>query len=88
MRDSLDSKGGTLDKMLHGGEKKLVETTTSGGTRPQVEGWGSHPTVKNSEPELFLSKIIAGIKIEKKLRENQSTDRPNLGSISREGSRV
>jgi hypothetical protein len=36
-----------------------------------VEGWGCHPTVKNSDPELFLSKRTAGTKIEKRLREKE-----------------
>jgi hypothetical protein len=38
--------------------------------------------------ELFLSKRTAGTKMEKKLRERRSSDLPNLGSISRGGSKA
>ena len=38
---------------------------------PQVEGWGYQPTVKISDPELFLSKRTAKIKLEKRLKERQ-----------------
>ena len=48
-----------------------------------MEGYGCHPTVKNSDSELFLSKRTAGTKMEKRLRERQSNDWPNLASISR-----
>jgi hypothetical protein len=33
-----------------------------------VEEWGWYPTVKNSIPELFLSKRTTGTKMEKRLR--------------------
>ena len=49
-----------------------------------MERWGCHPIVKNSDPELFLSKRTAETKMEKRLRERRSSDQPNLGSISRE----
>jgi hypothetical protein len=38
------------------GEKEFVEFTTCRKTGHQVEGWSCHPTVKNSDPELVLSK--------------------------------
>jgi hypothetical protein len=44
--------------------KQLVESTSSRKMGNQVKGWGSHPTVKNSDPELFLSKRTAGTKNE------------------------
>jgi hypothetical protein len=47
--DSQDSKGGTLDEMLYSVERKLVESTFSRKTWHQVEGWGCHSIVKNSD---------------------------------------
>ena len=88
MRVSQDSKGGTLDEMPNSGERELVESTSSRKTGHQVEGWGCHPTVKNSDPELFLSERTAGTKMEKSMRERRSSDRAKLGSISREGSKA
>ena len=60
MRHSQDSKGGTLDEMPYSGEKEFVESTFSKKTGHQVEGRGCHPTVKFSDPELFLSERTAG----------------------------
>jgi hypothetical protein len=37
------------------------------------------PQLKSSDPELFLTKIISGTKMEKTLRERWSSDQPNLG---------
>jgi hypothetical protein len=68
-------------------ERELVESTYSRKTGHQVEEWGCHPTVKNSDAELFLSRRNAGTKMEKRLRERQS-DRHNLGPISRRGSKT
>jgi hypothetical protein len=55
MRDSQDSKVGALDEMPYSGERELIESTSSRKTGHQVKGWGCHPTVKNSDPKLFLS---------------------------------
>jgi hypothetical protein len=85
VKDSQDSKGGTLDEMPYSGEKELVASTTSRKTGHQVEGWGCHLALKNPDPELFLSKRTSGTKMEKRFRERQSSDRPNLGSNSRGG---
>ena len=74
MRDSQDSKGGTLDEVLYSGERELVDSTSSGGTGHQV---------RSSDPKLFLSKGTAGTKMEKSMRERRSSDRPKLGSSSR-----
>jgi hypothetical protein len=48
--------------MPNSGERELVEPTTRRKTGHQVEGWGCHPTVKNSDPELFLPERTAGTK--------------------------
>ena len=78
MRDAQDSKGGTLHEMPNSGEREPEKCTFSRKTGHQVEGWGYHPTVKNSNPELFLSKRIAWTKMKTRLRERMSSDRPKL----------
>jgi hypothetical protein len=50
----------TLDEMPNSGDKEIVESTSSKKTGHQVEGWGCHPTVKNSDQELFSSKRTSG----------------------------
>ena len=87
MRDYQDSKGRTLDKMPNSGKRELTESISSRKTGHQVEGLGCHPTVKNPDLVLFLSKRTAGTKMETRLRKRRFIDRPNLGSISREGSK-
>ena len=47
VRDSQDSKGGTLDAVLYSGEGELVESTSSGRTGHQVEGWVAIPLSKD-----------------------------------------
>ena len=54
VRDSQDSKGGTVDETPNSGEKDISESTSSRKIDHQVERWGCHPTVKNSDPELSL----------------------------------
>jgi hypothetical protein len=82
VKDSKYSKGGTLDAMYNNGDREFIESTSSSKTGLQVEGWDCHPTVKNSDPELFLSKRPSGTKMETRLRERRSSELPNLGSIS------
>ena len=85
MRDYQDSKGGTLDEMSKNGEREFVEFISSRKTGHSVERWGCHPTVKNSDPELVLSKRTAGTQMEKRLRERRSGDCPTLRSSSKGG---
>ena len=82
VRDSQDSMGVTLDEMPYSGEMEVVESTFSRKIEHQVEGWGCHPTVKNSDLALFVSKRTARTKMEKSLRESRSSDRPKFGSCS------
>jgi len=49
--------------MSYSRERELVESTSSRKTGHQVEGWGYHPIVKNSDPELFLSERTAEAKM-------------------------
>jgi hypothetical protein len=67
--------------VLYSEERELVESTSSRKTGHQVEGWGYHSTVKNSDPVLLLSKRTAGTKMEKSPRERRFSDRSKLGSI-------
>ena len=71
MRDSLDSKGGTLGEMSYREERELVKPTSSRKTGQQQEVWGCNSTVKHSDPELFLSERTAGTKTEKSLKCSQ-----------------
>jgi hypothetical protein len=73
VRDSQDSKGGTLDKMINSWERQIVESTSSRKTGHKVERCGWCPTVKSSDPGLSLSKRTARIKNGEKTegKENQ-----------------
>jgi hypothetical protein len=87
VKDSHDSKGGTLGEMFNSGERELVEPTSCRKTGHQVEGWGCHSTIRSSDPELFVSKRPAGTKVEKRLEERRFSDKPKLGLSSRGGSK-
>jgi hypothetical protein len=56
------------------GEMELVEFISSEKSGHQVDRCDCHPIVKNSDPELFLSKIAAGTKVVKRLRERSFRD--------------
>jgi hypothetical protein len=58
-------------------EREIVESASNRKTGHQVERWGCHSTVKNSDPELFLSERAAGTKMEMSLRKRMFSDRPN-----------
>ena len=68
--------------------KGTCASTSSRKSGHQVEGWGCYSTAQNSDPELFLSKITARTKMEKRLREKRSSDWPNLGSSLKGGSKA
>ena len=57
--------------MPNSGERELVESISSRKTEHQVEGWGCHATVKNSDPEMFLSKRTTRTKMKKRLRKKE-----------------
>ena len=60
MKDSQDSKEGTLDEMPNMGESELIESISSRKTGHQVEGCGCHPTVKNSDQNCSCLKELRG----------------------------
>ena len=62
VRDSQYLKGEILDEMPNSRKRELVESSSSRKTEHQVEGWGCHLTVKNSDPKFFLSKRTTGTK--------------------------
>ena len=82
MRELQESIGVALAKMPNSGEMELKVFTSSRQIEPQVEGCGYEPTVKISDLELFQSKRSAGTKMEMRLKERESSDYPNLASIS------
>ena len=82
MRNSQDSKRGTLEEVLYSREGELVESTSSGRTGIK---WSCCPIRIIFDPELFLFEGTAGTKLEKNMRERRSMDKPKLGSISRGG---
>ena len=61
MRESQGAKGGTLHEIPYIDERELLKFTSSRKTGHKVEGGVCHPTVKNSEPEFFLSERTAGM---------------------------
>ena len=82
MRESQDTKGGTIDEMTNSGEREHVESTYSIMTGHYMDGWDCHPKVKNSDPELFLSNRTSETKKEKRLRGRRFSDQNKLGSFS------
>jgi hypothetical protein len=83
VRHSQDSKGGTLNEMTYSGKRELIVCTSSRKTGHQLERWDCHPTVKNSDPELFLSERTTGSKKEKSPRERRSSDWSKPGFSSK-----
>jgi hypothetical protein len=78
----------TLYEMPSSEERKLVESTCSRKIEHHVVGLGCQPTVKTSDPELFISKRPIGTNMEKSLRKRCSSDTPKLGSSSRGDSKA
>jgi hypothetical protein len=57
-------------------ERELVESTSSRKIGHQVEGWSCHPTVKNSDPELFQDKINSTTKRRRDREKGSSVTGP------------
>ena len=64
MTDSQDSNGLALSEMPYSGEREHVEPA-------ERQRSGCHPTVKNSDPKLFLSERFAGTEIVKEPEEKE-----------------
>lgn len=62
------------------GEKENLWSTSSVEKGYQVMGLCCHPTVKSSEPELFLSERTAATEMGWRLREGRFIGRPKLVS--------
>jgi hypothetical protein len=73
--------------MPYSGQREFREFIYSRKLESQVEGWGCHDTVKNSDSLLFLSERTSGTKMEKSLRKSRSSDRKKLRSSSEGGPR-
>jgi hypothetical protein len=60
--DSQNSNVQTLDEMPNSKERELTQSISKRKSVYQVEEWDWHPTVKNINPELFLSNCRQGQK--------------------------
>ena len=56
VRDSQDSKGGTLGEIPDSRERELVESTSS--RKTSSEGWSCHPTVTTLAHDCFCLKEL------------------------------
>ena len=79
MRDSQDSKGGTLDEMPNSREREFIEPISNRKTRNQMREGGCHPTVTT------LTLRTTGVEMERSPRKRLSCGRPKVRSSSREG---
>ena len=77
VRDSQDSKGGTLDEMPNSRERELVESTSSR-KRDGVATLQSKILTHNCSYEGY-----AGTKLKKSLQKRRSSNRPKVESSSR-----
>jgi hypothetical protein len=75
--EKLSGLKGRKLRWMHSSGVGDSESTSNRNTGHQVDGWGYHPTFKNSNPELFLSERTAGTKMEKRLREGDSVTGSN-----------
>jgi hypothetical protein len=66
----------TLAKMLNSGDIEPEVTTSSSQAEHPVEGWGHQTTYKTFDPKLTLSKTNAGTKMEQRVNEWLTSDRP------------
>ena len=70
VRDSQDSKGGTLDETPYSvSTVGMCRVDLQQKDRASSGEMGFHPTIKSSDPEVFLSKRTAGTKMDETERK-------------------
>ena len=72
VRDSQNSKGGILDKVFTSRDREVIESTSSRKTGHAVEVCYCYPTVKYSNPELFLSNKQTKKQTKKKTKKQKN----------------
>lgn len=80
VKDFQYSNGETVNDMPFSMKLLLFKLTSSRKTGNQEEGCSCHPTGKKkttSNPDMFSSKRITGINIEKSMGKRKSSDSPN-----------
>lgn len=80
VKDFQYSNGETVNDMPFSVKLLLFKLTSSRKTGNQEEGCSFHPTGKKkttSNPDMFSSKRITGINIEKSMGKRKSSDSPN-----------
>ena len=71
----------TFAEIPNTGDVEPEELTSSSQIGPLVDRWGHQPTFNIFDPELFLSKRIAGPNMDQRLKELPTSDQPKFGSI-------
>ena len=81
--DSQDSKGGTLDEMPYSREREFIEPTSSWKTIYQVRDGVAIPQ-SQFWPTIVPSERITGMGKDRSMRNRKSSNRPIVGSSTRE----